>query len=263
MLMVLGEVLIPRRIGSQPRLWRWLSNLGLAVVNTALLRLLPLAAVGVAAIAQQQGWGLFQIVALPTGAEIAIAVILLDLLIYGQHAMFHRVPLLWRVHRVHHTDLDLDSTTGIRFHPIEILLSMGLKIIAVILLGAPPLAVIIFEIVLNATALFNHSNIRLSNGLDRRLRLLLVTPDMHRVHHSVIPSETNSNFGFNLPWWDYLFGTYCAQPQAGHEAMKLGLPDFTKSQTHRLDWLLILPFQGEDFSNPKNLKSQKSAIPID
>jgi len=181
-------------------------------------------------------------VPLPDWLAVIFSVIILDLALYLQHVLFHAVPFLWRFHRVHHTDLDIDASTGLRFHTLEILLSMGIKAAVVIVLGAPALAVLAFEILLNATSIFSHGNARLPLRLDRVLRLFLVTPDMHRVHHSVIVRETSSNFGFNLPWWDYLFGTYRQQPAAGHSSMTIGLPQFQDERVGRLPWMLVLPF---------------------
>ena len=223
---------------------RWPANLGLVALDTLLVRLLfPVAAVGTAIFAEDRGWGLFNILGLPAWLEIAAAVILLDLLISGQHVRFHSAPALWRFHRVHHADLEFDVTTGLRFHPVEIVLSMMIKITAVVLLGAAALAVLIFEVLLNATAMWTHSNIRLPLGLDRVVRRLIVTPDMHRTHHSIIPRETHSNFGFNLACWDRLFGTYRAQPQAGHDGMTLGLPRFRDPRELALHRLLLQPFR--------------------
>lgn len=218
------EALAPRRGRSLPRLRRWPANLGIAVLNTLLVRIVfPTATAGLALVAEERGWGLFNILALPQGMEALLAVLVLDLAIYGQHVLFHSVPLLWRLHRLHHADLDIDVTTGARFHPIEIALSMMLKIAVVIALGAPAAAVVIFEVLLNANSMFNHANVKIPLRIDRMLRLFIVTPDMHRVHHSVLPRETNSNFGFQVPWWDWIFGTYSAQPAAGHDAMTIGL----------------------------------------
>jgi sterol desaturase/sphingolipid hydroxylase (fatty acid hydroxylase superfamily) len=199
--------------------------------------------VGLAVAVQQREWGLFNLVKVPEVLAITLCLLLLDLTIYVQHIVFHRVSWLWRLHRVHHSDLDFDVTTAVRFHPVEIILSMLIKMALVILLGAPPLAVLIFEIVLNLTALFNHGNIFIPVKLDRVLRWGLVTPDMHRVHHSAEPAETNSNFGFNLPWWDYLFRTYCPQPEKGHEEMTVGLDDFRREDKLLLPGLLLLPFR--------------------
>ena len=243
-LLVAGELLAPRRALTVPRWRRWPGNLAIVAIDTVLLRIVfPTAAVSLALVAEANGWGLLNLVAAPIWLAIPIAIILLDLVIYAQHMLFHAVPMLWRVHQMHHADLDIDVTTGIRFHPIEILLSMVIKLGAVVVLGAPALGVMIFEIVLNATAMFNHSNIRLPEALDRHLRRILVTPDMHRVHHSIVARETNSNFGFNLPWWDHLFGTYRAQPEARHERMTIGLPEFRELADLQLHRMLIQPLR--------------------
>jgi sterol desaturase/sphingolipid hydroxylase (fatty acid hydroxylase superfamily) len=225
---------------------RWFSNLGLVAIDTLAVRFLaPLGAVGVALWTEDRGWGLFNNVACPTWLAVALSVTTLDLAIYLQHVTFHAVPPLWRLHMVHHADLDFDTTTGVRFHPVEILLSLGYKAVVVVLLGAPPLAVLAFEVLLSGTSLFNHGNVRLPSAIDRALRLVLVTPEMHRVHHSAVPRETNSNFGFSLPWWDYLFGTYRAQPAGGHEGMTIGLAQpRDERRVERLHWLLLLPFLG-------------------
>lgn len=241
------ELVAPRRRLEFSRWRRWPSNVGIVVIDTLLLRILfPTAAVGVALIVEANGWGLLNLVGAPDWLAIIVAIVLLDLVIYAQHALFHAVPMLWRLHRMHHTDLDIDVTTGIRFHPLEILLSMVIKLGAVAALGAPALGVMIFEVLLNATSMFNHSNIRLPTTLDRCLRRVLVTPDMHRVHHSIVARETNSNFGFNLAWWDRLFGTYRAEPAAGHEAMTVGLPWFRDPVELRLDRMLMQPLKPED-----------------
>ena len=241
------EALAPRRDGAVTRRIRWPNNLGIAVVNTLASRaLVPVAAAGFAVAGQAGGWGLFNTVEVPAWAAVVICVVVLDLAIYLQHVVFHAVPILWRLHRMHHADLDLDVTTGVRFHPFEILLSVIVKIAAVVALGAPPLAVVIFEVLLNATAMFNHANVRLPAALDKVLRWLVVTPDMHRVHHSAVPAETNSNFGFNLPWWDRLFGTYRAQPAGGHESMTIGLAVFRDPGQLRLDRMLVQPFVRTD-----------------
>ena len=240
------ELKAPRRRLTVDRWRRWPGNGGVVVIDAVLLRILfPTAAVGLALVAQANGWGLLNLIAVPAWLGILVAIVLLDLIIYAQHVLFHAMPMLWRLHRMHHADLDIDVTTGIRFHPIEILLSMVIKLGAVVVLGAPALGVIIFEVLLNATSMFNHSNIRLPVGLDRWLRRILVTPDMHRVHHSIVRQETNSNFGFNLPWWDHLFGTYRAQPAAGHEAMTIGLPVFRDPSELRLDRMLMQPLRRE------------------
>jgi sterol desaturase/sphingolipid hydroxylase (fatty acid hydroxylase superfamily) len=252
--MALWETLAPRRQPTVGRPGRWLSNLGLVALDTLVVRfLVPLGAVGMALLAAERGWGVFNNVPVPAWLAVALAVVALDLVIYLQHVMFHAVPLLWRLHRVHHADLDFDATTGVRFHPVEILLSLGIKLGAVTLLGAPALGVLLFEVLLNATSLFNHGNVRLPVWLDRVLRLLVVTPEMHRVHHSVRPRETNSNFGFNLPWWDYLLGTYRAQPAEGHENMTVGLTQFRDERVaDRLHWMLVLPFLGQEGDYPVN-----------
>jgi sterol desaturase/sphingolipid hydroxylase (fatty acid hydroxylase superfamily) len=240
----LWEVLAPRRVLMLSRGVRWSSNLGLVVLNSVVLRLLfPAAAVGVAVLAEQRGWGLLNLYQLPDLFTVVIAVVALDFVIWLQHVMVHAIPLLWRLHRVHHADLDYDLTTGARFHPLEIILSMLIKFATILVLGPPVLAVVIFEVLLNATAMFNHGNIRIPERIDRVLRLFVVTPDMHRVHHSVHAPLTNSNFGFNLPWWDRLFGTYVAQPPEGHEAMEIGLADLRDpKQVDRLPGMLMLPF---------------------
>ena len=251
--MAVWEALMPRRGRTVSRWIRWPSNLGIVAVNTLLLRVLfPTAAVGLALLGEERGWGLLNNLVLPTWLSLALAVLLLDFVIYLQHVMFHAVPALWRLHRMHHTDLDFDVTTGARFHPIEILLSMGLKLAAVAALGAPALAVLIFEVLLNATAMFNHANLRIPEAVDTVLRWVLVTPDMHRVHHSVVPRETNSNFGLNLPWWDRLLGTYRAQPAAGHRAMTIGIEQFRAPRDLWLDRMLVQPFLGEAGRYPIN-----------
>ncbi len=243
----LWEVLAPRRALSVSKALRWASNLGLVALNTLLLRLLfPLAAVGVAAFCAANGWGLLNHFQTPFWVAVPLAVIALDFVIWLQHVMVHAVPALWRLHRVHHADPDFDVTTGARFHPLEIGLSMLIKFATIAVLGPPVLAVVIFEVLLNATAMFNHGNIRLPAALDRVLRWFVVTPDMHRVHHSIEDDETNSNFGFNLPWWDRLLGTYREQPRAGHEAMTIGIRGHADPrEVARLDGMLLLPFRGE------------------
>lgn len=249
--MALWELMAPRRPQTIGRLRRWPGNLGVVVIDTLLVRLIfPTAAVGVALVAQVGGWGLLPALNAPSWLAIIIAVIVLDLAIYLQHVLFHAVPVLWRLHRMHHADLEIDVTTGARFHPIEIMLSMAIKLGVVAALGAPAVAVLIFEVLLNATSMFNHGNVRLPQRLDRVLRWLVVTPDMHRVHHSILPHETNSNFGFNLAWWDRLFGTYRAQPQAGHEAMTIGIEQFRDPRELRLDRMLWQPFRDDDHSYP-------------
>ncbi len=245
LLMAVLEARAPRRPRLLPRRARWPGNLGIVAINTAALRLLiPLGAVGLAAIGERRGWGLLNHLPLAPWLRALAAFMLLDLAIYLQHVMFHAVPALWRLHRMHHADLDFDVTTGARFHPGEILLSMGIKLGVVAALGAPAAAVLVFEVALNGTAMFNHANLRLPLGLDRALRWIVVTPDMHRVHHSVVVAETNSNFGFNLPWWDRLLGTYRAQPAAGHLGMTIGIDRFRDPGASRLDRMLLQPFAG-------------------
>ncbi|MGE3297511.1 MAG: sterol desaturase family protein [Porticoccaceae bacterium] len=242
--MALWERLAPRRSLALPRATRWFGNLGLMVLGSLAARLLvPVVATGVALFAARTGSGLFNRLAAPAWVALPVSVLVLDAAIYLQHLMFHAVPILWRLHLVHHADIDFDTTTGVRFHPIEILLSLSIKFAVILLLGPPVAAVILFEVLLNATALFNHGNVRLPPALDRRLRWLVVTPDMHRVHHSVHSDETNSNFGFNLPWWDRLCGTYRDQPRDGHIAMTIGLREpRDPRRVARLPGMLRLPF---------------------
>jgi len=245
MAMATWEVAAPRRRQEIPRVIRWTNNLALVVVDTVILRLsVPILAVGLALIAEERGWGLFNALEAPLWLAVLLSILLLDLAIYLQHVLFHAVPALWRLHRMHHADLEFDVTTGLRFHPVEILLLMAIKLAVVATLGAPAVAVLIFEVLLNATAMFNHANVRLPRGVDRVLRWIVVTPDMHRVHHSVIPVETNSNFGFNLPWWDRLLGTYRAQQKAGHEGMTIGIEQFRTPRDLWLDQMLIQPLRG-------------------
>ena len=243
--MALWELLAPRRSLSVRKPLHWASNLALVFLNTAVVRLvIPMTAVALAVLAETNDWGLLNQVNLPTWLENTAAVIALDLVIYLQHVMFHAVPVLWRLHMVHHADLDFDVTTGLRFHTLEIILSMLIKLAAVLVLGPSALAVLVFEVLLNATSMFNHGNVRLTGWLDRLLRLFVVTPDMHRVHHSVASHETNSNFGFNLPWWDRLLGTYRDQPEAGHEGMTIGIEGWRDEQRlERLPGILLLPFR--------------------
>nr|VFJ48845.1 MAG: Sterol desaturase/sphingolipid hydroxylase, fatty acid hydroxylase superfamily [Candidatus Kentron sp. DK] len=245
--MALWENLAPRRAPTVSRAMRWWNHLGLVFCNSFLSRLLfPTAAVGVAAFGAARGWGIFNEYAVPPWLAVIVSVIVLDLIIYLQHVMVHAIPVLWRVHRVHHADPDMDVTTGIRFHPIEILLSLLIKFAAILILGAPVLAVVIFEILLNAMAMFNHGNVRLPDRLDKLLRRVVVTPDMHRVHHSVEKEEANSNFGFQLSWWDFLFGTYRERPRDGQEGMVIGVSGFRNPrEVCRLPGILWLPFRQE------------------
>lgn len=258
--MALWELAAPRRRLTVSKSLRWANNLALVALNSVLLRaLFPAAAVGMAAFAARQGWGLFNYSAVPLWMAMLVSVVLLDFVIYLQHVMFHAVPLLWRLHRAHHADLDFDVTTGARFHPVEIVLSMLIKAAAILILGPPVLAVVIFEVLLNATSMFNHGNVRMPPALERALRLLLVTPDMHRVHHSIEEDETNSNFAFNLSVWDRLFGTYRDQPRAGHEDMTIGISTFREIK--RCVWLpgiLALPFIGKVTDYAINRRRRRS-----
>jgi sterol desaturase/sphingolipid hydroxylase (fatty acid hydroxylase superfamily) len=246
-IMALWEVLAPRRSLAVSKAVRWTNNLALVALNTAVLRLLfPAAAVGMAAFASAHGWGLLNHYQVAGWLAVPVAVVAMDFVIWLQHVMVHAVPALWRLHRVHHADLDYDLTTGARFHPIEIILSMLIKFSTVMVLGPPVLAVILFEVILNGMAMFNHGNVKLPGNLDRVLRWLVVTPDMHRVHHSVEDDEANSNFGFNLSWWDRLFGTYRDQPRGGHDGMTIGIRGYRHPRD--VAWvpgLLALPFRGK------------------
>jgi sterol desaturase/sphingolipid hydroxylase (fatty acid hydroxylase superfamily) len=243
-IMAAWEVIAPRRQLGASKRQRWMANFAILITNTVLVRaIFPTAAVGIAMFAEARGVGLLHAVDLHTGVKVVLALAALDFAIYLQHIMFHAVPLLWRLHRAHHADLDIDVTTGTRFHPVEMLLSMMIKTAAILVIGAPAVAVLAFEIVLNATSMFNHSNARIPQRLDSVLRWLVVTPDMHRVHHSIRVEETNRNFGFNLPWWDRMFGTYQGQPRDGHERMTIGIPacrDANRCST--FTGVLALPF---------------------
>jgi sterol desaturase/sphingolipid hydroxylase (fatty acid hydroxylase superfamily) len=237
------ETQSPRRVLQTSKLVRWLSNLGVVAIDTLTVRILfPVIGIHVAYTAQEKGWGLLNVIDMPDWISVIVAILVLDLIVYLQHLMFHAVPLIWRMHMMHHADLDFDVTTGLRFHPLEIIISMVIKMTAIAALGPSVFAVILFEIILNGTAMFNHGNLKLPLSVDKYLRLLVVTPDMHRVHHSVTIRETNSNFGFNFPWWDRLFGTYRPQPAAGHEGMTIGLAQFRNPEKNNLLWMLVLPF---------------------
>ncbi|MEE9528363.1 MAG: sterol desaturase family protein [Syntrophobacteria bacterium] len=252
-LMAVWELLAQRRSLTTSKTVRWFGNLSIIVLNATAVRLLfPILPVGLALFAHQKGWGLLNNFDPPFWLAVVTGVLVLDLVIYLQHVLFHAVPVLWRLHMMHHADLDFDVTTGLRFHPIEIILSGCIKLAAVIVFGPPALAVLVFEILLNATSMFNHGNIRIPLSVDRLLRLFVVTPDMHRVHHSVIIKETNSNFGFNFPWWDRLLGTYRDQPTAGHQEMTIGLSHFRDAKRLTLPWMLALPFIGEPGKYPIN-----------
>ncbi|NKB87217.1 MAG: sterol desaturase family protein [Acidobacteria bacterium] len=236
------EIAIPYRDLSTRKPVRWGRNLGLLVLDTVLVRLvLPAGAVGASLLAAERGWGVFNVFDAPAWVAVLASVVILDFSIWLQHLVFHAVPALWRLHMVHHADLDFDVTTGTRFHPIEILLSMLIKMAIVVILGAPALAVLVFEVLLNATAMFNHGNVSLPRWIDVPLRWMIVTPDMHRVHHSVKREECNSNFGFNLPWWDRLFGTYVPEPAAGREGLRIGVSHI-RDERQTVPWLVGLPF---------------------
>ena len=252
--MMVLETLLPRRKRTESRVKRTVNNLLLTVVNTLVIKVLPiLSAVAAATFASHHGWGILNQFSVPVWLEYGIVIVLMDLLIYWQHVASHHIPALWHFHQVHHADHDLDASSGLRFHPVEICFSMAIKCIAVILLGASPESVILFEIVLNGCAVFNHSNVKLPLWIDRVLRMFVVTPDMHRVHHSVERDETNSNYGFNIPWWDRMFGTYRAQPRGDHADLKLGLPEYPNSrQTIPLRSMLVMPWQRP--ADPEELK---------
>ncbi len=258
--MGLWELAAPRRALTVGKAWRWANNIAIIGAGTLLSRIvLPAGAVGVALFADARGWGLLPELELPFSLIVVIAVVVLDFAVWAQHVFFHAVPVLWRLHRMHHADLDFDLTTGLRFHPLEILLSFGIKALFILALGAPVIAVLIFEVVLNALALFNHANVCLPRRLDAVLRWLIVTPDFHRVHHSWYPHETNTNFGFNLSLWDRLFGTYRAQPRDGHEHMMIGLNQFRDPVWERFDRLLIQPFVGPVHSYPIQMRPDTDA----
>jgi len=259
-LVAVWEMASPQRVLKLSQRQRWTANLGLVVLNTVILRLVfPVAAVGVAALSATRGWGVLNLISVPYWLAVVLAVVAMDFVIWLQHVMVHAVPAFWRLHRVHHADLDCDLTTGARFHPIEIVLSMGIKFATITLLGAPVLAVVIFEVLLSACAMFNHGNIRLPAAVDRVLRWFIVTPDMHRVHHSVEDDESNSNFGFNLTWWDRLFGTYREQPRAGQLGMTIGIHGHTDPhEVARLTGMLILPFKGRVTGYAINRRSRAS-----
>jgi len=260
-LMAIWEAAAPRRVRHFRRRDRWPHNLALLLVDLAVIRVLvPSLAISVAMAGEVNGWGLLNITRPPTWIGIPLAVAFLDLVIYFQHVAFHAVPTLWRLHRVHHTDLDFDVTTGTRFHPVEILISMGIKCAAVAAIGAPVVAVLAFELILNASSMFNHGNVRLAGGVDGWLRWLIVTPDMHRVHHSARFNETSSNFGFTLPWWDRLLGTYRAQPAGGHENMTIGVDAFRTPEDLRIDRLLIQPLLDNPGGYPINRRDEPTQV---
>ncbi|MBD1575560.1 sterol desaturase family protein [Vibrio sp. S11_S32] len=247
LVMAVWEIQRPRKALTQPKNFRWLNNLGFVALNGALLPFtLPFLAMGVAFTATQHQWGLLHWLSLPSPIEVLISIVLLDGIIYWQHRLFHQIPLLWRLHRVHHSDQDIDATTGSRFHFIEIWLSMWVKIAAIVILGISPIAVLLFEVILNASAMFNHSNVRLNLKFDALLRKFVVTPDMHRIHHSVHLNETNSNYGFCLSIWDRCFGSYIAEPKDGHRDMQIGLGIFRQPQEQGLLKMLTQPFRKDE-----------------
>jgi sterol desaturase/sphingolipid hydroxylase (fatty acid hydroxylase superfamily) len=238
-----AEAFAPRRTLVASKQKRWINNILLSFTNTIILRLVfPILPVGVALYCSQKGWGMLNYFPIPLWVAIICGIVILDLTIYAQHKMFHSMPVFWRLHKVHHIDQDIDVTTGLRFHPLEMILSMIIKVTAVAVIGAPAVSVVIFEILLNGTTMFNHGNLNIPLTVDRLIRLLIVTPDMHRVHHSVIVRETNSNYGFNFSWWDRLFGTYRPQPENSHLQMQIGLSGYHDPKYLQLDQMLIIPF---------------------
>jgi len=243
-LLALAEVIWPRRSLTVTKSRRWVANIGIIVADALVVRLLfPVLPMTLAATAQAKGWGLFNLLGIAGWIELLTGLLILDLVIYLQHRLFHRLPLLWQLHRMHHTDLDLDVSSGTRFHPFEIALSLLIKMVVVLLFGIAPLTVLLFEILLNATSMFNHANLAIPPAIDRWLRLILITPDLHRVHHSVIPRETDSNFGFSQPWWDRLLGTYRDQPSEGHARMTIGLREYRNQNELSIWRLLRIPFE--------------------
>ncbi len=243
-IMAIAEALWPRKTRTQPRFSRWFTNMGMVVLDSLTVRIIfPIVAVGMAQYATAQGWGLLNLIALPFWLKVLISAVLLDMAIYWQHVASHKIPMLWRVHRVHHADRDIDVSTGNRFHPIEIVLSMLYKFVIILLLGPAALGVFLFEVLLNGSAMFNHANVRLPLGLDRIIRFLLVTPDMHRVHHSFHKDETDSNYGFNLAIWDRMFGTYIDQPRDGHDNMVIGMKKYQSDKPTNIVWSLLFPFK--------------------
>lgn len=243
-LMAVWEIFGQKRVLTQPKLQRWLTNWALVVVNSVAVRLfVPILAVSFAVSMQEQSVGVMNFVEMPVWLSVILSVVILDCCIYFQHVLSHRIPMLWRLHKVHHADRDIDVTTGARFHPLEIIFSMFYKLVCIFIFGVPAIAVFLFEIILNASAMFNHSNVSIKAGIDKVLRLLIVTPDMHRVHHSELPDETNSNYGFFLPWWDRLFNTYIDQPKYGHDDMTIGLREYQTDNPSKLAWSMLLPFK--------------------
>lgn len=249
LIMAQFEFLVPRKVRALPRYQRWFTNTSLVVINSIALKVaIPILAVAMASIVADKGWGLLNQVSLPLWLEVVLAIVVLDMAIYFQHLLSHKIPILWRLHQVHHADRDIDVTTGLRFHPVEILLSMAYKLLVVLILGPAALAVFLFEVILNASAMFNHSNVRIPLAIDKVLRQIIVTPDMHRVHHSVIQSETDSNYGFFLSVWDRLYRTYIPQPRNGHDNMQIGLFEYQTNEPASLVWSLLLPFKAKKAS---------------
>jgi len=246
MIILMGswELYAPKKAPTISKAYRWVNNLGLVFFNSFIIKiLLPIASTSVAVLAMQNNWGVLNYYEIPTWIGVIVFIVVMDLIIYFQHIMVHAIPIFWRLHRVHHADLDYDTTTGSRFHPIEIVLSMFIKFTAIVLIGPSVIAVILFEIILNAMAMFNHGNVSLNKTLDKYLRYFIVTPDMHRVHHSIEQHETNSNFGFNISLWDRIFGTYKQDAKAGQENMIIGIQDITeKKQTNNIFGMLMIPF---------------------
>ena len=242
-LLALTEWLRPRRKLTVSKANRWFTNIAIVVIDSVVVRLIfPAAAVGVALWAQSNGYGLFNLIDAPFWLAGLVSIVLLDFAVWFSHLLSHKVPMFWRFHRMHHSDRDIDVSTAIRFHPIEIVLSMIYKVAWVVALGAPAWSVIMFEIILNGVAMFNHSNTKLPLWLDKIARMVIVTPDMHRVHHSSIQRETDSNYGFNFPFWDKMFGTYIAQPELGHDGMEIGLAEWQDERPTKLGWALSVPF---------------------
>ncbi len=248
LIMAILEFLLPKRKVNAKRGIRWSSNIGIVVLDSIVARIiLPTTTIAVALYADAKGLGLFNIIFQDSWLAIVLSILVLDLLIYGQHVVFHKISWLWRFHRMHHSDVHIDVTTGIRFHPVEIILSLLIKFAAILILGVPALAILLFEIILNATAMITHSNLSIPAWLDKLLRIIFVTPDMHRVHHSVHRNETDSNYGFNFSLWDRLFGTYIDQPKDTHEKMQIGINRFRDDREQYIDKLLTQPFR-EDTS---------------
>ncbi|MDE0112285.1 MAG: sterol desaturase family protein [Albidovulum sp.] len=263
-ILAIAEVIVPKQRHEIPRLIRWTNNFGVVIVDALLVRIVfPVAATGLAVVAHEEGWGLLNIMAAPGWLAFLASFLFFDFVIYIQHVVLHAVPALWRLHRMHHADLEFDVSTGLRFHPGEILLSFALKLAVVLAIGPPAAAVLVFEIVLNATSMFNHSNIRIPPRADRLLRWILVTPDMHRIHHSVYPTDNNSNFGFNLPWWDRLLGTYRSKPKDGYRNMTIGLDEFRTRRDLWLDRMLTQPFRNdpEEDASVSEITSSKPEKP--